>query len=76
MQWLIASILSLGISFISLNIIYVISNYNNDIYVKYIPVKESILGCVIFLFINVLGIYLSIRKMDFTKTTELIKNDE
>lgn len=76
MQWLIASILSLGLSFISLNIIYVISNYNNDSYVKYIPVKESILGCVIFLFINVLGIYLSIMKMDFTKTTELTKNDE
>ncbi|WP_148361106.1 ABC transporter permease [Clostridium ihumii] len=75
-QWIISSVFSFTVSFISLHIIYNILTYTNNIDIKYIPLKEAIIGSIILLFINILGSYLSVRKIDFTKTTELIRNNE
>lgn len=75
-QWLIATIVSISLSYIILTIIFEIMRYTLDITTSTIPIKATIFGVVILLVINVVGVYLPIKKLRYTDTTELIRNRE
>ncbi|WP_343338395.1 hypothetical protein TPELB_05440 [Terrisporobacter petrolearius] len=76
MQWFISTVISLFLSYTILIILHNILIYNGQITMMKMPILATIIGCVILLIINVLGSYLPIRKLEYTNTTELIRNKE
>lgn len=76
MQWFISTVISLFLSYTILIILHNILIYNGQITMMKMPILATIIGCVILLIINVFGSYLPIRKLEYTNTTELIRNKE
>ncbi|MGL5329906.1 MAG: hypothetical protein ACRDD7_11595, partial [Peptostreptococcaceae bacterium] len=64
------------LSSIILSILYIMLAIFSDITRISIPVIETIAGCTVLLIINILGLYLPIRKFEYTSTTDLIRNKE
>lgn len=75
-QWFISTIISIFLSYTILIILYKILIYNNQITMMKMPILATIIGCGILFIINVLGSYLPIRKLEYTNTTELVRNKE
>lgn len=75
-QWFISAVISLILSYIILNIMFKMMIYFNTITISNMPIASIIIGCTILLIINILGVYLPIRKLKYTSTTDLIRNKE
>lgn len=75
-QWLIASAVSIILSYVSLSILYKVLMYSTEIITNRMPIGATILGCSVLFIINILGVYLPIRKLKYTDTMELIRNKE
>lgn len=75
-QWFIASIISVTLSYLILSILYNILYMTEQIDRGIIPVIAMIFGVLVLFIINILGGYLSIRKLKYINTIDLIKNNE
>lgn len=75
-QWFIASIISIGISLIILKGIFEFLHYSYGTKVSIFPLKSIIMGVGILFIINFLPSYLSVKKLKYTDTIDLIKNKE
>lgn len=75
-QWLISSVISIGLSMVILKVLEQILMYSFDV-VKYkTPILAMIFSVVLLLVINCIGTYLPLRQLKYIDTTELIRNDE
>lgn len=75
-QYFISTVVSLILSYTILSVLYKIMIYSEQLSTGKMPVLATIFGCGVLFVINVLGSYLPIRKLKYTNTTELIRNQE
>ena len=75
-QWIIASSISLGLSFVILKIINEIIYYTSEVEITNMPIEAMLFGVSVLLIINILASYLPIRKLKTMDTTKLIRNNE
>lgn len=75
-QWIIASAISLGLSFVILKIINEIIYYTSEVEITNMPIEAMLFGVSVLLIINILASYLPIRKLKTMDTTKLIRNNE
>lgn len=75
-QWFISTAASIILSYIGLEVLDRIFAYTSEIDIPKMPILAILFGSVMLFVINILGAYLPIRKLEYTNTTELIRNDE
>lgn len=75
-QWFIASLSSIILSYTVLKVIYKILSYSDNMITSKISILAIVFGCSILFIINILGVYISIRKLKYIDTIELIRNKE
>ncbi|MGL5692607.1 MAG: FtsX-like permease family protein, partial [Peptostreptococcaceae bacterium] len=75
-QWVISCTISIILSYIILKVISIIVIISSNVDIGNISIPQIIIGCTILFFINVIGSYLPIRKLEYSNTTELIRSNE